>query len=131
MGNINVRLLTTNEHITIDRPNSSVNNLIFGDMYIEHHGKMLVTNYLTKDYAEIELLKKGWSGKNAFVLEGYAYSPNKEKKFKMWGKWTEAMYIKNLATGEEETIWEANPMPPESNRMYNFTYFTLQLNHLP
>lgn len=65
------------------------------------------------------------------MVEGHVFSANKEKKFKMWGKWTESLHIKNLATGEEETIWEANPMPPESNRMYHFTYFTLQLNHLP
>lgn len=54
MGLINIRLKTTKEHITIDRPNSTVNNLIFGDMYIEHQGKMLTTNYATKDYCEIE-----------------------------------------------------------------------------
>jgi hypothetical protein len=34
-------------------------------------------------------------------------------------------------TGEEEQIWQANPMPPEYNRMSYFTFFTLQLNHLP
>ena len=89
MGLINVRLKRTDEHITIERPNSSVNNLIFGDMYIEHHGKMLVKNYGNGDYCEIEFQKRGWSGKNAFVIDGYAYNKSKEKKFKMWGKWTE------------------------------------------
>lgn len=36
-----------------------------------------------------------------------------------------------MTTGVEENIWTANPYPPESNRMSNFTFFTLQLNHLP
>ena|ERR1700733_13537956 len=128
---MNFRLKATNEHITIERPNSSVNNLIFGDMYIEHQGKMTSKNYGTGDYCEVEFKKRGWSGKNAFEIEGVVYSVTKEKRYRLSGKWTEYLDIKNLLTGEEERIWEANPMPPESNRMYHFTYFTLQLNHLP
>ena len=73
MGLINVRLKSTNEHITIDRPNSSVNNLIFGDMYVEHYGKMVVKNFGTNDFCEIEFKKRGWSGKNAFEVDGYVY----------------------------------------------------------
>lgn len=75
MGLINVRLKTTSEHFTIDRPNSSVNNLIFGDMYVEHHGKMVVKNCANDDYVEVEFKKRGWSGKDAFVIEGHCYSP--------------------------------------------------------
>lgn len=54
-----------------------------------------------------------------------------EKKFRIFGKWNESLSMKNLETNEEEVIWEANPLPPNTASLYNFTYFTLQLNHLP
>ena len=28
-------------------------------------------------------------------------------------------------------LWTANPNPPNNETLYNFTYFSLQLNHLP
>lgn len=74
---------------------------------------------------EVEFKKRGWSGKGAYDIEGFAFDYKKEKKFKIWGKWTESLFIKNLETGKEEKIWEAFPMPEKSNMMYNFTLFTL------
>ena len=52
-GYQNVKLKRTNEHFTIERPSSSVNNLIFGEMYIEHFGVMTVRNLQTKEYCEV------------------------------------------------------------------------------
>jgi len=62
---MNVRLKTTNEHFSIDRPISTVNNLIFGDMYIDHYGRMTIKNHSINDVCEIDFKKKGWGGKNA------------------------------------------------------------------
>ena len=98
LGLINVTLKSTKEHFTIERPNSSVNNLIFGDMYVEHYGKMVVRNCATGDLCEVDFKKRGWSGKNAFEVEGFVFPKNqpKDKKYKMWGKWIEALDIKNM-----------------------------------
>lgn len=100
-------------------------------MYIEHFGKMVVKNHKTGDYSEIEFKKRGWSAKNAHEIDGTVYSAKKEKKYRIFGKWSDSLTCKNLITGEEEKIWVSNPLPPEANRMSYFTFFTLQLNHLP
>lgn len=71
-------------------------------MYIEHYGKMTVVNHQTNDYAEIDFKKRGWSSKNSHEVDGFIYNSKKEKKYKLWGKWTESLRIKNLITGEEE-----------------------------
>lgn len=39
------------EHYIVERVNSSVNNLIFGEMYVEHHGTMVVKNLSNGDNA--------------------------------------------------------------------------------
>lgn len=71
-GYINVRLKNTGEHFIIERPNSQVNNLIFGEMYVEHSGVMYVKNVQSGEHCEIEFKKRGWGGKGAFEVEGHA-----------------------------------------------------------
>ena len=48
----------------------------------------------------------------------------------MQGKWIESLTVTNLKTKEDTLIWKSNPLPAESDSMYHFTNFTLQLNHL-
>lgn len=130
-GYQNVRLKTTGERFTIERPSSSVNNLIFGEMYVEHSGTMTVRNIRSSEYVEIEFKKRGWGAKNAYEIEGYAFNAKKEKKWRISGKWIDQINVKSLSNNEEFTLWQANPMPKNFESMYNFTYFTLQLNYLP
>lgn len=56
----------------------------------------MVKNLQTGDICNIEYKKKGWSGKNAYEIEGYALLRGKEKQFKIYGKWNEYLNIQNL-----------------------------------
>ena len=89
IGYQHVRLKRTNEHFIIERPISSVNNIIFGEMYIDHYGKMTVKNLTTGEVCEVEFKKKGWGGRGAQEIEGYAVDASQQKKYKIYGKWTE------------------------------------------
>lgn len=93
IGLQHVIIKSTEEHYVIERPTSSVNNLIFGDMYIEHTGKLIVRNLNTKSYCEVEFKKRGWSGKNANEVEGWCCLPSGEKRFKIFGNWTEQLTV--------------------------------------
>jgi hypothetical protein len=53
----------------------------------------------------VEFKKRGWGNKGAFEFEGSAFNVNKEKKYRLWGKWIESLSVKNLQTGVEEKIW--------------------------
>ena len=44
LGLQHIHLKSTDEHFTIERPTSTVQNLIFGEMYVEHIGMMKVVN---------------------------------------------------------------------------------------
>jgi hypothetical protein len=41
----------------------------------------------TGDTCIVEFKKKGWSGKGAYEVEGYAFLRGNEKKYKIYGKW--------------------------------------------
>jgi len=36
----------------------------------------------------------------------------------------------NLKTKQKELLWKANSLPEQSDQMYHFTQFALQLNYL-
>jgi len=106
--------LKSTEHYVIERPNSSVNNLIFGEMYVEHFGPMFIKNMQTGDICNVEFKKRGWSGKGAYEVEGFTYNKSnpKDKKGRIWGKWTESLSIQVPGSSEEKVIWKAHPLPP-------------------
>ena len=83
----------------IQRCQSTANNLIFGEMYVEHSGKM-ITELIIKDGETIqnredhrlvvEFKKIGWNKKNWAVVEGkIKVRPGSDKHWLITGKWTE------------------------------------------
>ena len=98
------------EHYIIERVSSNVNNLIFGEMYVEHTGVMNVRNLTRKEKCQIEFKKRGWSGKGAFEVDGNCFSENnpKEKKGHIFGKWIDALYIQMQGQQQEELIWKGH-----------------------
>ena len=113
IGYQHIKLKRTNEHFVIDRPSSSVNNIIFGEMYVEHSGNMTIKNLKTGDLCKITFKKRGKNGKGACEIEGICQLGTGQKVFNILGKWSESMSSKNLGTGEQNIIWVANGMPPD------------------
>jgi hypothetical protein len=91
LGYQHVRLKKTNEHYIFERPTTVANNLIFGEMYVEHVGTMTVKNLATGDTCTVEFKKRGWSGKGANEVDGYALLDGVSKKYKIFGKWNEKL----------------------------------------
>jgi hypothetical protein len=62
-------------------------------MYVEHVGTMIIRNITNGNVCLVEFRKRGWTGKGAFEVEGYAYETNnsKDKKAKIYGKWIETL----------------------------------------
>jgi hypothetical protein len=114
LQHVRLHLGATTEHYTIERVSSSVNNLIFGEMYVEHTGTMTIRNLARNETCLVEFKKRGWSGKGACEVDGYviADSNPKEKRGRIFGKWTESLSIQMPGQTSEELIWKANPMPP-------------------
>ena len=64
-------------------------------MYVDHVGIMNIRNVTNGNVCTVEFRKRGWTGKGAFEVEGYAYDSiqNKDKKAKIHGKWIESLSI--------------------------------------
>ena len=77
-----IKLKSTGEHFSISRPNTQVKNLVFGQVYIEQTGEMLVNNYQTGEVCVVTFKEEGWGGKNKHALEGLTYNSIEESKAK-------------------------------------------------
>lgn len=82
----------------IDRPMTTVNNIMIGTMYIEHVGPMTVRNCTTGHVGKFVFSAAGWTGKTKHHVEGWAYE-NEEAMVKgndkLWhlsGKWSDCFH---------------------------------------
>jgi Oxysterol-binding protein len=68
------------EHYVIGRPTTTVNNLLFGNMYIEHVGIMSVTNYSTGMICPVEFSAAGWGNVGRHEVVGKVWKNEASKK---------------------------------------------------
>lgn len=131
----------TGDHFIVHRPNTSVRNIIFGTMYIDHHGKMTVKNVRTNDLAEFEFHKSGKSlfgkGKKTGTVDGKAYDSDGICHYLYKGQWNENFSfspfnpsVKDFDEANSTLLWEIEPKREDWERIYYFSKFALQLNKL-
>lgn len=70
IGFQHVVLKKRNEHYLIGRPVTTVNNLLFGTMYIEHVGTMTVKNVANGMQCMNEFTAKGWGDAGKHEVKG-------------------------------------------------------------
>jgi hypothetical protein len=130
-GPLHVKLRGTGETFTWEKPNSSVHNIVFGKMYVDHHGEMAIVNELTGDLAKVVLRKEGWFDKDPHRVEGVITDALGTKCLSIEGKWSEQLTIKDLRTGVEKVGWAMQPFQEGYDYNYYFTDYTIQLNLPP
>lgn len=123
-------LTDTNEHIIIKRPDNSANNLVVGKLYVDVHGKLEVTNITKNLKCELTIHRQGWTGKNAYKVEGNVVDAGGVARYEVNGLWNQKYSIKDLKTGIEESVMEADARPPLADRMYGFGYYSINLNYI-
>ena len=78
-----------NEYLKIVRPDTSANNIISGNIYVDIHGKMEIVN-MTKNYrCEINIERQGWFTKVPHKLHGKVVDETGRIRYEIHGRWTE------------------------------------------
>ena len=93
-----IKLKRTEEHFTFIRPDTHVNNVLFGTLYIEHVGEGIVRNKKTGEVCMMEFKPEGSLGRNRHEIEAYVYRNEVEARqkkneklrlMKLGGTWTD------------------------------------------
>lgn len=71
--------------------------------------------------------ERGWSGKNANMVEGIVKTVTGEPRWRMRGRFTESVTLLDLTdpNAKEEIIYTIAQRPENSESMYNFSYYAL------
>ena len=130
-GTWRVELSKYGDDIVISKPNISINNLVVGTMYLDIDGTLRAINKTTGDTLEIEFTKRGWTSSSS--LSGKCMDKNGRVVYKIEGSWLDKVTIKDQIDGGSEVIWTDQNLAysPDKGKMYAFSNFALQLNHLP
>eukprot|EP00923_Selenidium_pygospionis_P005721 GHVN01009746.1.p1 GENE.GHVN01009746.1~~GHVN01009746.1.p1 ORF type:complete len:636 (-),score=70.64 GHVN01009746.1:1802-3709(-) len=129
-GYCNVYFKKWGEHYYWKKAKSSVNNVIFGNMWIEHHGKIEIQKNGAKERCILELLHSGSKEDGDYQrIEGVLICSEESEKYTLDGSWGKGLSAVSM-DGERILLWEAVEKPPESSEYYNFTSFAMQLNML-
>ena len=67
-------------------------------------------------------------GENSFCVSAIIKNKQGKECFSIEGKCTEELYAKNLLTGEKWVVFKAPTKPLNSEVMYNYNMWSLQLN---
>ena len=54
---------------------------------------------------------------------------NGKVKYELSGSWLSKIELKNVESGQNETIWQEDEMMPDYKRQFFFNYYTLLLNY--
>ena len=131
IGFQHVHLKAFDEHYLIGRPTTTVNNLLFGNMYIEHVGTMSVKNCKTNMVCPVEFKAAGWGNAGRHEVNGavFAEEGSTNQMGSFTGTWSDKINCK--IDGQESKLWQCNPLPEKHDWQYFFTQFAMNLNYMP
>jgi hypothetical protein len=131
LGMMHVEFPRLGEHYTWEKPNSSVHNIMVGNIYIDHHGSFVVRDTNSVARAEVHFDKRGWFAASSKEIRAEVFDASGTVKYTLTGNWETHFILHNLASLEERRIWEPFPLPLDYERNYFMTDFAMQLNHPP
>ncbi|MBW0504186.1 hypothetical protein O181_043901 [Austropuccinia psidii MF-1] len=111
-----------------DKPSSFVRNLVSGTKYLEHIGKVTVTNQNNRAKATIEFKPGTTFGGEASrnKVEAKIYDEDGKVQVTISGKWDHHL----IRADSNEVVLASHPLPERSNEFYGFTKFAIELNEL-
>ena len=128
LGYIDYYYENFDEHISVDRPVCYVSNMLFGNCHVDFYGEVRVTNHKTGEYGIIHFKARDWRTESR--LSGKFYDQTGQERYEIYGPFKEKLELKNLATGEVETIFEKPEPYPGWRRQFGFSHVTMNLNYI-
>lgn len=143
LGGVYVSFNKTGNRYSWRKVTTTVNNIIVGKLWVDQHGEMeivgsnaaqghkCILNYIPYSYFSKEVQRS---------VKGIVLNPNNEVKWVVRGTWDDKMEMAPVLrtngspdsptyiTGPYKVAWQRRPLPPDSDKFYNFTTLACQLN---
>jgi len=107
-----LRFLNHGERYFVTQPNMYARGILFGKMKYELGDNAVVRCPETGLEANIEFKVKGWVSGTYNAIGGHISDRNGKHLYELSGFWHGEMFIKDLATGKKEKIFDASHAKP-------------------
>ncbi|KAG0211923.1 hypothetical protein BGX28_007205 [Mortierella sp. GBA30] len=92
------------EHYSWKKVTTCVQNLIVGTPWIDNYGDMLITNHRTGETCLLTFKARGWRGKDAYEIRGFASDHNGKEVWEVAGRWNERLVARRAGKGNGEDL---------------------------
>jgi hypothetical protein len=115
-------------HYSWNKPHSTIHNVLFGTLWADHEGDVVVTCHTTGEKAVVHFVPYSKAKERYRELHGNVFDDKGEVQYILHGAWDKGMTRKSRdGTGVKE-MWRANEQVPNWERQYGFTQFAMTLN---
>ncbi|GJJ77937.1 oxysterol-binding protein-related protein 3/6/7 [Entomortierella parvispora] len=128
-GTMHIRFSKSGDHYTIIKPSTWMRNLMAGTKYLEHTGELKVINHTTRESCVLTFKESSFFAGTKHEVIGQVLTANGVKKRTLQGRWSESL-MEEVAPNKLERLWKCNTPPPNHDKYYGFTEFTIHLNEL-
>ncbi|KAG0043199.1 Oxysterol-binding protein- protein 3 [Gryganskiella cystojenkinii] len=128
-GTIHIRFNKSGDHYTIIKPSTWMRNLMAGTKYLEHTGELKIINHTTRETCVLTFKESSFFAGTKHEIVGHVMTANGAKKRTLQGRWSESL-MEEVAPNKLERLWKCNTPPPNHEKYYGFTEFTIHLNEL-
>uniref|UniRef100_A0A8R1HXT2 Oxysterol-binding protein n=1 Tax=Caenorhabditis japonica TaxID=281687 RepID=A0A8R1HXT2_CAEJA len=143
IGFTHVVFPSTNSHFSYRKITTTVHNIIVGKLWIDNHGDMEITNHTTNEKCVLKFIPYSYfSREQPRKVYGIVRDAVGVPKYVVQGTWDKSIDMLKVSSwnGNMEKpkvevdeaslrrIWTANPLPKGSEKMHNFTKFSIELN---
>lgn len=129
-GKSRVFLKKFNEKYLVKFPDNEFKNLIKGNMYILHVGKLIVTEERSEIEVNIDFPQLGWFKEPDYAANGFVFDEQKNKKFEFLGRWNDHCEVVDLSTNQKTPLCSMLPYLDSPEKQYYFNEMSLRINHL-
>ncbi|KAF9898992.1 hypothetical protein BX616_003386 [Lobosporangium transversale] len=81
-----------------------VQNLIVGTPWIDNYGDMIITNHRTGEKCQLTFKPRGWRGKDAYEIRGFALDAKGNEVWEVAGRWNERLVARRAGKGNGEDL---------------------------
>lgn len=92
------------EHYSWKKVTTCVQNLIVGTPWIDSYGDMIITNHRTGEVCQLTFKARGWRGKDAYEIRGFASDAKGKEVWEVAGRWNERLVARRAGKGNGEDL---------------------------
>ncbi|KAG0315025.1 hypothetical protein BG000_005323 [Podila horticola] len=92
------------EHYSWRKVTTCVQNLIVGTPWIDNYGDMLITNHRTGETCLLTFKARGWRGKDAYEIRGFAMDARGAQIWEVAGRWNERLVARRAGKDNSDDL---------------------------